>query len=152
MTRSRPPVLLFESNRGRDLRLFSFLIWSVALAAIVSGWLSLLDILPSGDGPLAIFAGQAILVAVALFTDRRRRRTIARVYRVQAGLVFEMAGLFWRIRRYVRTEDYAKVLASAPDAKARMRLRLPDGGPPLVMHTGSQGFNLGLPEPVKRRR
>jgi drug/metabolite transporter superfamily protein YnfA len=152
MTRHRPPVLLFESDRGRELRFFSFFLWSVALLAIVTGWLSLADILPSGDNPRSIFLGQAVLVALAFFTDRQRRKTATRVYRVQGGLVFEMAGLFWPIRRYVRPEDLAKVTASAPDVKARMRLRLPDGGSPIVMHTGSEGLNLGLPEPAKRRR
>jgi len=152
MTRRRPPVLLFESNRGRELRLLSFFLWAVALTAIVTGWLSIAEILPSGDSARSIFFGQAILVAVAFFNDRRRRRTVARVFRVEAGLVFELTGLFGPIRRYVRTEDFAKVIASAPDAKARMKLRLPDGGPPAVMHISGKGFNLGLPEPVKRRR
>lgn len=152
MIRSRPPVLLFESDRGRDLRIFSCILWAAALGVAVYAWLSVTDVLPGGDSVRALFLGQVAIVLMAFLTDRRRRRTISRVYRAPEGLVFEMTGLLAPFRHYVRTEDLGLIRAIAPDAAGRMGLRLPDDGPALVMHTGSDGFNLGLPEPKHRKR
>lgn len=152
MRRTRPPVPLFESNRGRDMRVASLIMWSLVLAMCAEVWLSLTEAVPGGDSVSVILAGQALVLAMALLTDRRRRRTIARVYRVPEGLIFEMAGLFGSFRRYVRTEDLGRIRAQAPDVEGRMRLYIRDGGPPLMLHTGHAGVNLGLPEPVQRKR
>lgn len=152
MRRTRPPVPLFESNRGRDMWVFSLIIWAATLGLAFAIWLNLTEAVPGGDSVTALGFAQFLLLFFALRTDGRRRRTVSRVYRVSEGLVFEMQGLLRPFRRYVRTEDFARIRATPPDVEGCMTLRLPDGGKPLIMHTGHAGFNLGLPEPEHRKR
>lgn len=152
MSRVRPPVLLFESNRGRDLRIISVIMWALVAGMTTALWLGLTEAMPSGDSPGTLFFAQLALLLFALLTDRRRRHTITRVYRLPEGLAFEMSGLRRPVLRYVAQAELGQIRASAPDVEGRMTLRLPDGGAPLVMHTGHAGFNLGLPEPEHRKR
>jgi len=150
MSRRRPPVLLFESNRGRDLRLFSSLAWLLVIGMAVTLWLSLAEQVPGGDSPTMLFLGQMVLLLVAVMTDRARRRTVARVYRLPEGLIFEMMGLAGPFRRHVAAAELGAVKVIPPDIHGRMVVRLPDRGPPLVLHTGVGGLDLGLPPPPGR--
>jgi hypothetical protein len=152
MRRTRPPVPLFESNRGRDLRVFSVVMWALVFAMAFAVWLSLTEAVAGGDSVSVLLVGQLLLLGIAIMTDRRRRRTITRIYRVPEGLIFEMAGLAGPLRRYVRTEDFGRIRASPPGVEGRMKLNLRDGGPQLVMYTGHAGFNLGLPKPKHQKR
>jgi len=152
MSRRRPAVLLFESNRGRVLWVICLIMWACVAGMMVALVTSLTELVPGGDSPMVLFLAQAALLLAALLVDRRRRVTIARVWRVPEGLVFEMVGLFGSLRRYVALADLGRVRATAPDVEGRIVLKLPDGGPPLVLHGGHQELNLGLPEPEHRKR
>ncbi len=152
MSRRRRPVLLFESNRGRDLKFVCILNWAAVIGMAVAIWLNLSEAVPGGDGVNVLILSFLLLLVMAILSDRRRRATMSRVYRLPEGLVFETTGLTGALRRYVRSEDLGLIRATAPDVRGRMTLRLPDGGAPLVMHTGVQGLNLGLPEPKPRKR
>ncbi|WP_191083633.1 hypothetical protein [Roseococcus microcysteis] len=150
--RRRPPVLLFESNRGRVMWVLSVIAWGCVLGMAAALYASLDEVVPGGDSPTILFLAQLLLLLVAILTDRRRRATIARIWRVPEGLVFEMQGLFRPFRRYAAQADLGRIRAYPPDTHGRMGLRLPDGGPRLVMHTGFQELNLGLPEPEHKKK
>jgi hypothetical protein len=134
------------------MRALSVIVWAFTLGLAVAIWLNLTETVPGGDSVTSLALAQVLMLVVAFRTDGRRRRTIGRIYRVPEGLVFEMQGMLGTLRRYVRTEDFGRIRATPPDVKGRMQLRLPDGGKPLIMHTGHAGFNLGLPEPKHKKR
>ncbi|HEV7455564.1 MAG TPA: hypothetical protein VGN96_02210 [Roseococcus sp.] len=113
---------------------------------------SLNEVVPGGDSPGILFLAQIFLVVVAILVNRRRAVTIARIWRVPEGLIFETQGLVRPLRRYAAQAELGRIHVYPPDTYGRMRLRLPDGGPRLVMHTGFQELNLGLPEPEHKKR
>ncbi|WP_206934416.1 hypothetical protein [Roseococcus thiosulfatophilus] len=130
----------------------SVISWACVAGMAVALYASLDEVAPGGDSPTVLFLTQLLLLVVAILTDRRRRVTIARIWRVPEGLVFEMQGLFRPFRRYAAQADLARIRVHPPDTYGRMKMRLPDGGPLLVMHTGFRELNLGLPEPEHKKR
>lgn len=132
--------------------LLSVTSWACAAGMAVALYVSLDEAVPGGDSPTALFLAQILLLVVAVLTDRRRRATISRIWRVPEGLVFEMQGLFRPFRRYAAQADLGRIRVYPPDTHGRMGMRLPDGGQRLVMHTGFQELNLGLPEPEHKKR
>lgn len=150
--RRRPPVLLFESNRGRIMWVLSLLAWACTVGMAVALYASLDEAVSGGDSPFMLFLAQVVLLVVAVLVDYRRRATIARIWRVPEGLVFEMQGLFRPFHRYAAQADLGRIRVYPPDTHGRMQMRLPDGGQRLVMHAGHQELNLGLPEPEHKKR
>lgn len=132
--------------------LLSVVGWACAAGMAVALYTSLDEMVPGGDSPTILFLAQILLLVVAILIDRRRSATIARIWRVPEGLIFEMNGLFRPFRRYAAQADLGRIRVYPPDTYGRMQMRLPDGGPRLVMHTGFQELNLGLPEPEHKKR
>ena len=134
------------------MRVMSIIAWACVTGMAVALYSSLTEAVPGGDSPFMLFLAQVFLLVVALLTDRRRRATIARIWRVPEGLVFEMPGLFRPFRRYVAQADLGRIRVHPPDMEGRMLMRLPDNQGTLVLHSGHRDLNLGLPEPEHKKR
>lgn len=130
----------------------SAIAWACVAGMGVALHASLAEAVPGGDSPTILFLAQMLLLVAAVMIDHRRRATIARVWRVPEGLVFEMNGLFRPFHRYAAQADLGRIRVYPPDTHGRMQLRLPDGGQRLVMHTGFEELKLGLPEPEHKKR
>ena len=152
MKRLRPPVLLFESDRGRELRLFSLFGWAAVLGLMVGGIAMQLDDTMGGDGVATTMAGLFALIGAALWMDQRRRRYIIRILRLPEGLLFETTGLFGPLRRFVPQEKLGAIRVTEPDLSGIVRMKLPGSRAAFRLESGGRDVDLGLPQPADRRR
>jgi hypothetical protein len=117
----RPPLLVHEGTRGRDLRRRSWILWLAVAGTLCASVAMILEIIPGADDTLTMAIAMLLVTGGAVMADRTRRRIIVRAWQVEDGVLIETTGLLRPARRFFPQERARLARVGPADPRGSFR-------------------------------